>query len=168
MPKSITTLQNQINGCEQGIQEALALCASEVGDADYKLNFSLAEVIPLDQPTEKNYFPFCGDKGGFICKVKKEKVSFITHSEANVGENSKEDKGEDLMDTDGEEDNIELEMEEDRAFIEDEEIEEDGPSFYRALEGNRAEQSDGNQPSMLAASEPEKIKQTPLIKETEG
>ncbi|XP_078364426.1 uncharacterized protein LOC144648854 [Oculina patagonica] len=69
MPKSITTLQNQINGCEQGIQEALALCASEVGDADYKLNFSLAEVIPLDQPTEKNYFPFCGDKGGFICKV---------------------------------------------------------------------------------------------------
>ncbi|KAL9954544.1 hypothetical protein ACROYT_G042095 [Oculina patagonica] len=45
MPKSITTLQNQINGCEQGIQEALALCASEVGDADYKLNFSLAEVV---------------------------------------------------------------------------------------------------------------------------
>ncbi len=52
-------------------------------------------------------------------KLGKEKESSQTQSEANVEENGEEDEGEDLMDTDGEEDDIESETEEDRAFIDD-------------------------------------------------
>ena len=41
------------------------------------------------------------------------------------------------MDTDDEDEDIESETEEDRAFLDDEEIEEQGVSFYRALDRER-------------------------------
>ena len=45
MPKSVSTLQNQITGCERNIQESLAQCADEVGDKDFQFTFSLKEFI---------------------------------------------------------------------------------------------------------------------------
>ena len=45
MPKSVSTLQNQITGCERNIQESLAQCADEVGDIDFQFTFSLKEFI---------------------------------------------------------------------------------------------------------------------------
>ena len=49
------------------------------------------------------------------------------------------------MDTDDEDDDIESETEEDRAFLDDEEIEEQGVSFYRALDREREDRSDDDQ-----------------------
>ena len=96
-------------------------------------------------------------------KSGKEKESSRTQSETSFGENNEEDEGEDLMDTDGEEDDMESETEEDRAFIDDERVEEEGPSFFRALEQERAEQSDVNQPR-VNTPEPEKKTVKPLKK----
>ena len=45
MPKSVSTLQNQITGCERNIQEALAQCAVEAGDKDFSFNFSLKAFV---------------------------------------------------------------------------------------------------------------------------
>ena len=45
MPKSASTLQNQITGCERNIQEALAQCAVEVGDKDFSFTFSLKAFV---------------------------------------------------------------------------------------------------------------------------
>ena len=41
MPKSVSTLQNQISGCERSMQEALAQCAELTGDKNFKFDFSL-------------------------------------------------------------------------------------------------------------------------------
>ena len=41
MPKSASTLQNQITACERKMKEALAQCAVQAGDKDFKFNFSL-------------------------------------------------------------------------------------------------------------------------------
>ena len=64
--------------------------------------------------------------------------------------------------TDGEE-KIESETEEDHAFIDNEKVEEEGPSFYGALEQERADQSDGNQPR-VNTPKPEKETVKPLKK----
>ena len=45
MPKSVSTLQNQITGCEKNIQESLAQCVDEVGDKDFQFTFSLKEFV---------------------------------------------------------------------------------------------------------------------------
>ena len=59
-----------------------------------------------------------------------------------VYENS-DKEGEDIMESDSEEEELESETEEDRAFLDDdEEVEEQGPSFYRALDRERGRQSD--------------------------
>ena len=52
-----------------------------------------------------------------------------------------DNEGEDLMDTDDEEEEIESETEEDRAFIDDD-VEEQGASFYRALDREHEDQSE--------------------------
>ena len=49
-----------------------------------------------------------------------------------------DDEGEDLMESDGEEEEGESETEEDRAFIDDEVAEDQGASFYRAFDHERA------------------------------
>ena len=54
-----------------------------------------------------------------------------------------DDEGEDLMDTDDEEEEIESETEEDRAFIDDD-VEEQGASFYRALDREHEDQSEND------------------------
>ena len=54
-------------------------------------------------------------------------------------EEDSDDEGEDIMETDNEEEDIESETEEDRAFLDDE-VEEQGPSFYRALDNRREKQ----------------------------
>ena len=41
MPKSLSTIQNQIAGCERSITEALAQCAVQAGDKDFQFTFSL-------------------------------------------------------------------------------------------------------------------------------
>ena len=41
MPKSASTLQNQITACERKMKVALAQCAVQAGDKDFKFNFSL-------------------------------------------------------------------------------------------------------------------------------
>jgi len=41
MSKSVSTLQNQITGCERNIQRSLAQCAVEAGDKDFQFTFSL-------------------------------------------------------------------------------------------------------------------------------
>ena len=53
------------------------------------------------------------------------------------------DEGEDLMDTDDEEEEIESETEEDRVFIDDD-VEEQGASFYRALDREHEDQSEND------------------------
>ena len=54
--------------------------------------------------------------------------------ESRVDEEDRDDEGEDIVDTDGEEELIESENEEDRAFLNEEVEDEQGPSFYRALD----------------------------------
>ena len=49
------------------------------------------------------------------------------------------------MDTDDEDEDIESETEEDSAFLDDEEIEERGVSFYNALDRKPKDRSDDNQ-----------------------
>ena len=68
-------------------------------------------------------------------------------TESNIDLGAQEDsgdEGEDLLETDEEEEDIESETKEDRAFLDDE-VEEQGPSFYRALDREREEQSDDDQ-----------------------
>ncbi|KAJ7312807.1 hypothetical protein OS493_039500 [Desmophyllum pertusum] len=45
MPKSLSTIQNQIAGCERSISEALAQCAAQAGDKDFQFNFSLNSFV---------------------------------------------------------------------------------------------------------------------------
>ena len=45
MPKSVSTLQGQLAGCERGIQDCLAQVACELGDQDFNLSFSLKAFI---------------------------------------------------------------------------------------------------------------------------
>ena len=54
--------------------------------------------------------------------------------ESRVDEEDSDDEGEDIVDTDGEEELIESENEEDRVFLNEEVEDEQGPSFYRALD----------------------------------
>ena len=80
-----------------------------------------------------------------------------------------DDEGEDLMDTDDEDEDIECETEEDRAFLDDEEIEEQGVSFYRTLDREREDRSDDDQRNVHEKSEDhspqtKKTKEHPLKK----
>ena len=62
----------------------------------------------------------------------------------NLTQEDSDDEGEDLMDTDDEEEeDIESETEEDRAFIDDD-VEEQGASFYRALDREQEDQSEND------------------------
>ena len=45
MPKSISTVQNQITGCERNTQEALAQCAVAARDKDFSFNFSFKAIV---------------------------------------------------------------------------------------------------------------------------
>lgn len=45
MPKSISTVQNQIDGCERSIKESLAQCAVLVGDNNFQFHFSLGTFV---------------------------------------------------------------------------------------------------------------------------
>ena len=45
MPKSVSTLENQIAGCEKNIQEALAQCAVHAGDNNFSFTFSLKDFV---------------------------------------------------------------------------------------------------------------------------
>lgn len=45
MPKPISTLQNQISGCERSIQEALSQCVEIVGNNNFQFKFSLKDFI---------------------------------------------------------------------------------------------------------------------------
>ena len=45
MPKSISTLQNQIDGCERKIKESLAQCAELVEDWNFEFCFSLGTFV---------------------------------------------------------------------------------------------------------------------------
>ncbi|KAL9961202.1 hypothetical protein ACROYT_G030103 [Oculina patagonica] len=89
-------------------------------------------------------------------------------SESNIQEGS-DDEGEDLMETDVDEDEeIEAETEEDRAFLDDEVEEEQGPSFYRALDRER-EDEDSDEDYVehkpeVTSTEPTKKKEHPLKK----
>ena len=56
-----------------------------------------------------------------------------------------DDEGEDLINTDDEDEDIEFVTEEDRAFLYDEEIEEQGVSFYWALDRECEDKSDDDQ-----------------------
>ena len=56
-----------------------------------------------------------------------------------------DDEGEDLNDTDDEDEDIESVTEEYLAFLDDEDIEEQGVSFYRALDREREDRSDDDQ-----------------------
>ena len=45
MPKSASTIQNQISNCECKITECLAKCAFLVGDKDFEFGFSLKSFV---------------------------------------------------------------------------------------------------------------------------
>lgn len=45
MPKSASTLQNQISTCETNITESLAQCATLVGDENFQFQFSLERFV---------------------------------------------------------------------------------------------------------------------------
>ena len=61
----------------------------------------------------------------------------------NLTQEDSDDEGEDLMDTDDEQEEIESETEEDRAFI-DHDVEEQGASLYRALDREHEDQSEND------------------------
>ena len=61
----------------------------------------------------------------------------------NLTQEDSDDEGEDLTDTDDEEEDIESETEEDRVFIDDD-VEEQGASFYRALDREHEDQSEND------------------------
>ena len=71
-----------------------------------------------------------------------EQQSGESGTDVSVQEDS-DDEGEDLMDADDEEEEIESETEEDRAFIDDD-VEEQGASFYRALDREHEDQSEND------------------------
>lgn len=80
-----------------------------------------------------------------------------------------DDEGEDLMESDGEEEESECETEEDRAFIDDEVAEDQGASFYRAFDRERAgeeveEYLDTVEKLKVTNPEPYKKKEHPLKK----
>ena len=66
-----------------------------------------------------------------------------TNPVENLNQEDSDDEGEDLMDTDNEEEDIESETEEDRAFVDDD-VEEQGASFYRVLDREREKQSEND------------------------
>ena len=66
-----------------------------------------------------------------------------TNTVENLTQEDSDDEGEDLMDTDDEEEEIESETEEDRVFIDDD-VEEQGASFYRALDREHEDQSEND------------------------
>ena len=45
MPKSISTVQNKIDGCERNVKELLAQCAELVGDRNFQFSFSLGTFV---------------------------------------------------------------------------------------------------------------------------
>ena len=45
MPKSMSTLQNQIAGCERSVKESLSQCAQLVGDQNWTFTFSLGAFV---------------------------------------------------------------------------------------------------------------------------
>ena len=45
MPKSMSTIQNQISGCERSVKESLSQCAELVGDRNYTFSFSLRAFV---------------------------------------------------------------------------------------------------------------------------
>ena len=45
MPKSMSTIQNQISGCERNVKESLSQCAELVGDRNYTFSFSLSAFV---------------------------------------------------------------------------------------------------------------------------
>ncbi|CAH3175433.1 unnamed protein product [Porites evermanni] len=67
-----------------------------------------------------------------------------TNAVEDLTQEDSDDEGEDLMDTDNEEEEeIESETEEDRVFIDDD-VEEQGASFYRALDREQEDQSEND------------------------
>jgi len=54
MPKSATTIQNQITGCERDMKELLATCAVTAEDKDFKFTFSLGGFINSITTTNLN------------------------------------------------------------------------------------------------------------------
>ena len=68
------------------------------------------------------------------------------------------------MDTDDEDEDIESETKEDHAFLDHQEIEEQGVSFYRALDRQHEDKSDGDQGNVDEKLE-DHISQTKKIKE---
>ncbi|KAJ7371340.1 hypothetical protein OS493_026440 [Desmophyllum pertusum] len=91
----------------------------------------------------------------------------VSNTDVNIQEDS-DSEGEDLMETDDEEEEIQSETEEDRTFLDDE-VEEQGPSFYRALDHEREELSDDDQEYVddkpeVNSPEPKKKKDHPLKK----
>ena len=91
-----------------------------------------------------------------------------TNTVENLTQEDSDDEGEDLMDTDDEEEDIESETEEDRVFIDDD-VEEQGASFYRALDRENEDQSENDQECAYDrpednSPEPKKKKVHPLKK----
>ena len=88
--------------------------------------------------------------------------------ESRVDEEDSDDEGEDIVDTDGEEELIESENEEDRAFLNDEVEDEQGPSFYRALDQKHRRMTDEDckeeDSTNKTKTEFEKKRQNPLQK----
>lgn len=54
MPKSATTIQNQITGCERDIKESLAQCAVIAEDKDFEFTFSLGAFVNSITTTNLN------------------------------------------------------------------------------------------------------------------
>ena len=100
-------------------------------------------------------------------KQKSDQATAVSNVDVSAQEDS-EDEGEDLMETDDEEEDIKSETEEDRAFLDDA-VEEQGPSFYRALDREQEECSDDDQEyeenkQETCSTEPKKKKDHPLKK----
>lgn len=112
------------------------------------------------------------------CRLVKQKFAFLFEAidkrlekkekESRFDQEDGNDEGEDLLDTDGEEKEIESETEEDRAFLDDEVEDEKSPSFYRALDqkhGRLADEDFNRKDSTnKTKTEPEKKRQTSLQK----
>ena len=95
-----------------------------------------------------------------------EKLGPDDQNEQNTSEDEdSDDEGEDLMETDNEEEEeIESETEEDQAFLDDEELEEDGPSLYRAFNMERTDQEPIQHERVSANAKEKKKKESPLKK----
>ena len=75
MPKSVSTIQNQIAGCERNITESLAQLSMMTGDKNFQFTFSLNAFV--NGMTPPVFFHLTALKGGYKCTFSHEEYLML-------------------------------------------------------------------------------------------